>query len=145
MQEEEKQKGTLAVVGGNVIPAHSSPYPMSRLAPGFSPLAVTEDIDSAKLMLGAVNRARLEVIAEQIRHLQDEAGRILDKAREDAMLHSVEIRFQRRVGSTYHVYRRETGTMYMSMLSPEEWGVPPNDFVGSYRLEIDQSWTRVDI
>lgn len=33
---------------------------------------------------------------------------------------------------------------YMSMLSPEEWGDPPDDFMGSYRLEIDQSWTRID-
>lgn len=97
----------------------------------------------AHLMLGAVNRARLEIIAEQIRHLQEEAARILDKAREDAMLHGVEIRFQRRVGATYHLYRKANGVLYMSMVSPEEWGVPPDEPIGSYRLEFDQSWTRV--
>lgn len=122
----------------------STPYPISRLAPGFSPVLASEEIAIANLMLGAVNRARLEVIVDQIRHLQEEAGRILDKAQEDAMLHNVEIRFQRRVGMIYHLYRRARGGLYMSMLSPEEWGVPPDEPMGSYRLELDQSWTRVD-
>lgn len=117
---------------------------MSRLAPKFSPVLASEEISTAHLMLGAVNRARLEIIAEQIRHLQEEAARILDKAREDAMLHGVEIRFQRRVGATYHLYRKANGVLYMSMVSPEEWGTSPDEPMGSYRLEPDQSWTRVD-
>jgi len=101
-------------------------------------------MERAGLLLGSVHRARLEVIASQIQHLHDEAARIVEKARLDAALHSVEIRFQRRVGGVYHLYSRGNGTHYMSMLSPEEWGVPPDEFRGSYRLEPDQSWTRVD-
>lgn len=123
----------------------SSPYPVSRLAPAFSLAHIGEDLERASLLLGAVHRARLDVIADQIRHLQEEAERILDKARLDAALHGVEIRFQRRVGGVYHLYTRPNRTHYMSMLSPEEWGEPPDEFMGSYRLEIDQSWTRVDL
>lgn len=46
---------------------------------------------------------------------------------------------------TYHMYRRPSGQSYMSMMSPEEWGMSlPHEFQGSFRLEYDQSWTPVD-
>lgn len=33
---------------------------------------------------------------------------------------------------------------FFSMLSPLEWGgKPPNEYVDSYRLEYDMSWTQV--
>lgn len=42
----------------------------------------------------------------------------------------------------YHLYRRSDGGEYFSMLSPREWrGQPPHEFIGSYRLENDMSWT----
>jgi hypothetical protein len=35
--------------------------------------------------------------------------------------------------------------MFFSMLSPGEWGGnPPNEHLGSYRLEYDMSWTPLD-
>ncbi|MFO0660974.1 MAG: DUF2452 domain-containing protein [Polyangiaceae bacterium] len=45
-------------------------------------------------------------------------------------------------GAIYHLYKRDNGTHYFSMLSPEEWGARcPHTFAGSYRLEVDMSWT----
>ena len=126
-------------------PAHASPYGLSRLAPSISLVDVASEIAEADQMLGAVAGSKLSVIAEQIRQLQQSARRVLEDTRRDLELHRAECRFQRRPGQVYHLYRRSNGALSWSMITPNEWGAhPPYEFTGSYRLELDRSWTRVD-
>lgn len=123
-------------------PDHSSPYPVSRLAPAFDLVDVAKEIQQADAMLGAVVGNQLEVIVEQIRSLQGQARDILDRAQRDADLHRAECQFQRRPGHVYHLYERDDGSLYFSMVAPTEWGgAPPHPPRGSYRLEADMSWT----
>lgn len=125
-------------------PARTSPYPVSRLAPAHELVDVAREIESADRMLGAVVSGKLEVIAEQIRALQEEARAILEQAKSDLDLHRAECTFRKRPGHVYHAYRRADGRAYLSMLSPEEWGTPPHEHLGSFRLELDQSWTPLE-
>jgi hypothetical protein len=123
-------------------PARTSPYPTSRLAPAHDLVDTARQIAEADRVIGTVVHAKLQVIADQIRSLQAQARHILEDARAHADLHRAQCRFQKRVGATYHLYRRPDGTAYLSMLAPAEWGgSPPHEFLGSYRLEPDMSWT----
>lgn len=123
-------------------PARSSPYPVSRLAPAVDLVDTARQIAEADQIIGTVVHGKLEVIAEQIRFLQGQARRIMEQARDNAVLHRARCSFQKRVGHTYHVYEKPDGSSYLSMLSPEDWhGRAPHVFVGSYRLEPDMSWT----
>ena len=82
------------------------------------------------------------MIAKQIKALQDEARGVLEQAQEDQQLHRAKCNFQRQPGHIYHLYRKANGELHFSMLSPDDWGgVPPDEYVGSYRLENDMSWT----
>ena len=56
----------------------------------------------------------------------------------------MECRFRRVPGRTYHLYERADGHRYFSMLAPEELGYAAAAFIGSFRFEYDQSWTRMD-
>jgi hypothetical protein len=57
-------------------------------------------------------------------------------------MHQARCGFKRQPGKTYHLYRQQDGTRYLSMLSPAEWGgTPPHVHLGAYRLENDMSWT----
>ena len=126
-------------------PAHSSPYPVSRLAPTHDLVDTARQIAEADQILGTVVHGKLSVIAEQIRSLQEQARRLLAEAQQHAVLHRARCSFQKRVGHTYHLYERSDGSSWLSMLSPEDWrGGPPHAFAGSFRLEADMSWTRVD-
>lgn len=123
-------------------PAHSSPYPVSRLAPAHDLVDTARQIAEADQVIGTVVHGKLSVIAEQIRALQEQARRIMHEARQAASLHRAQCSFQKRVGHTYHLYERPDGTSYFSMLSPNDWGQrPPHVFSGSFRLEPDMSWT----
>lgn len=123
---------------------NSAPYPVSRMAPATELVDMAREIAAADSMLGNVTHGKLKVIAEQIRHLQEEANRVLVQARRDQALHRAKCNFKRQPGRVYHLYLRADGTPYFSLLAPQEWGgMPPHPHAGSYRLENDMSWTCV--
>lgn len=88
---------------------------------------------------------KLDVIAEQIKFLQKQAHQILENASTDAQLHSAPCNFVKVPGTIYHLYERPTGDKLWSMVSPTEFGASSkNKFLGSYRMEVDRSFTRAD-
>lgn len=120
----------------------SAPYPVSRLAPAFELVDLAKQISDADKMINTRVSSKLKVIADQIRHLQDEARQVLEETQKDQQLHQAACNFQRQPGHVYHLYRKADGNTWFSMLSPDDWqGQPPNEYVGSYRLEADMSWT----
>ncbi len=121
-------------------PDHTSPYPVSRLAPAIDLVDLVQQIERADQLLATGVNSKLEVIAEQIRGLQQRAREILATAQRDAELHRVSCQFVRRPGKVYHLYRGDEGP-YFSLLSPEDWrGTPPHPFDGSYQLRPDMTW-----
>jgi hypothetical protein len=122
--------------------ALSSPYPVSRLAPAFDSGELAAEVARAESMLSARTAAKLRVIADQIKLLQQEAHKVLADAKEEQTLTRARCTFKRIPGRTYHLYRKSVGEPFFSMLAPAEWGgAVPYEFLGSYRLETDYSWT----
>jgi hypothetical protein len=125
------------------------------MAPAFDLVSMATEIQRADETLGLVTAGKLKVVLDQIRALKAQAESIVGRARRDAELHRAKCRFERRPGKLYHLYRRAseeckdgapgravTAETYFSMLGPEDWSPPSNQtFLGSYRLELDMSWT----
>jgi len=123
-------------------PDRLAPVPVSRLAPPINLVDLAREIEQADKMLNTRLSSKLKVIADQIKSLQREARCALEEARQDQKLHRIRCNFKRRPGQVYHLYQKNDGSLYFSMLSPEEWsGNPPHSFQGSFRLEADMSWT----
>ncbi|XP_011172108.1 uncharacterized protein C1orf50 homolog isoform X2 [Solenopsis invicta] len=106
-------------------------------------MALVAEIEKADNCVKANACNKLQVIAEQIRFLQKQAEGILLEAERNAKLHHVPCNFVKQPNHIYHLYQRESGQFYFSMLSPEEWGscAPSQNYKGSFRLEQDRSWT----
>lgn len=121
----------------------SSPYPLSRLAPPHDLVDIARQIREADQMLSAVVGNQLKLIADQIHALQEKARQLLLAAERNAELHRARCTFQKRVGMVCHLYRRSERETYFSMLSPADWGTPPHQWEGSFRLEPDMSWTEL--
>lgn len=122
-----------------------SPYPVSRLAPVHDLIDAAAEIQQADQLLGTGVNAKMETIIRQIRALQEQARQVLAEARDDALLHRAACNFKKRIGTTYHLYARDEQTVYFSMLAPADWNhAPPHPYRGSFRLEPDMSWSRVD-
>lgn len=127
---------------------HSAPYPVSRLAPAFHAEelgALQKQVEQAELATSSRAYAQLNLIAEQIQLLQSQAREVLHQAQQESALHRAVCRFNKVPGKTYHLYRHQNGEQHFSMLSPTDWNnQPPQEYIGSYRLGSDMSWTAVD-
>ncbi|XP_064534765.1 uncharacterized protein C1orf50 homolog [Pseudopipra pipra] len=104
-------------------------------------VALARQVQQADDFVRANACSKLAVIAEQIRHLQEQARKVLDEANRDADLNHVACNLVKKPGNIYYMYRRESGQRYFSILSPKEWGTTPHEFLGAYKLQHDMSWT----
>lgn len=121
---------------------NTSPYPVSRLAAHMPLVDLAKEISQADNMVNTRVTGQLKIIAEQIRHLQKEARKVLEDGKRDQELHHAQCNFIRHPGKTYYLYKKSAGQTYFSMLAPNEWGgQPPHAFIAAYRLEADMSWT----
>lgn len=124
----------------------AAPYGLTRTAPSYDLVDVAAQIQRADETLATMTGGKLAVIAEQIQKLQEQARALLERARRDAELHRVRCSFEKKPGGVYHLYRKASGDLWFSLLGPEEWTQKHSQtFEGSYRLELDMSFTRVDV
>ena len=122
-----------------------SSYPVSRLAPPYELVDLAKEIARADDLLSVQTNSKLRLLAEQIRGLQEEAQKILIETKRNQELHRAECGFKKKAGQIYHLYTKDDQSLIFSLISPREWGEGlPYDFVGTYRLEHDMSWTQVD-
>ena len=64
------------------------------MAPSFDLVNLAEEISQADTTLAAHAGGKLRLIANQIRVLQDEARRVLEKTQQDQLLHRSTMQFQ---------------------------------------------------
>ncbi|CAL1679326.1 unnamed protein product [Lasius platythorax] len=136
-----------ALVERNILPQGISLIDPAAVAKSSRQdlIALATEIEKADRCIKANACNKLQVIAEQIRFLQKQAEGIFVEAEQNAKLHHVACNFVKQPGHIYHLYQRDSGQFYFSMLSPEEWGnsAPSQSYKGSFRLEHDRSWTPV--
>merc|ERR1719174_1020620 len=104
-------------------------------------IALATQIQTADQFTRATAGSKLQVIAEQVRFLQQQARNVLEEANLNKDLHHMACNFRKVPGKTYHVYLSSSGAKYLSMISPMEWGMNRPEFVGSYKLENDMTFT----
>lgn len=109
---------------------------------------LAKQIETCDAFVRANVSNRLQVIVNQMNYLRQEAQRTLMKARRDDELNHCACNLVRRPGQTYYHYERPSGQKYLSIMHPQDWlsngksSGCPHRFLGAYRLEYDNSWTR---
>lgn len=107
-------------------------------------IELAREVQRADEEVRHVASGKLQIIAEQIRFLQEQAKRILDEAKESSDLNNAKCNFVKKTGNIYYLYERSSGVSYFSMLGPQEWSGCPHTFIGAYRYEHDRSWTKLE-
>jgi hypothetical protein len=137
VESEKRPLGhTIVNTQNNVV---SDPQDLVNLA---------KQIETCDAFVRANVSNRLQVIVNQMHFLREEAQRTLMKARRDDQLNHCACNLVRRAGQTYYHYERQSGQKYFSIMHPQDWtsniknGSCPHRFLGAYRLEYDNSWTR---
>ena len=123
---------------------HSLAYGTRTLDPAIRLVDRAREIELADQSISSHTNAKLELILKQIRNLQDEARMVVERAEIDTILHRVKCSFEKAVGQQIYLYEKN-GEQYFSLLSPADWdGNPPHPFRGSYTLNADRSFSRIE-
>ena len=121
-------------------------YPTRTMDPPFSLVERAREIELAEESIQSHVHGKLDVIVNQIRALKEQARDLMQQAQRDMELHQIKCNFEKIVGQTIYLYRREGGAPYFSLLSPADWrGQPPHAFEGAYRLRGDRSFEEVEL
>ena len=162
--------------GVNLVPRDTCPNGFQLVDPDrsgkktqFALVELAEQVEKADQFTRATASSKLTVIAEQVRYwdifetyliendislsyfqvrfLQEQARKVLEDARLNALLHKTNCNFKKIPGKTYYVYKQKKNPdeEFLSMISPEEWGSACPEYVGGYRLEFDMSWTELQV
>ncbi len=124
---------------------HASPYPVNRLAPPIELVDLAREIARADDLLSLQTTGKLQLLAKQMRALQEEARQLLEETRRNQELHRAQCGFKKIAGQVYHLYKREDDSLQFSLLSPRDWhDTQPFQYVGSYRLASDMRWVEVE-
>ncbi len=75
--------------------------------------------------------------------LQEEFRQLVATSEDTQRMYDATVSFVPIIGHTYHLYRRENGEEWVSMIAPEEFGTYYHEYIGSYRLATDSVWIRV--
>jgi hypothetical protein len=109
------------------------PYGTNVGAPAIN----IEDVGGWKrVAAGEVNKQ----IKTKFEELKSEYESLVEEYRWNDLIFRAEYNFMPVIGETYHLYSRENGSIFLSMISPNEWKM---DYIGSFKLTSTQKWKKV--
>jgi hypothetical protein len=128
--------------------------PLFPLTPGSAPLRNDLDLPEADPRFGdEMSREvrdsaakRLAALERMLAQLQAEARQVVGGARRDLDLHAVPLNGTKLRGRAYHLFESPGGARFFSLLGPDEYAQIDARIAhrGTYRLNHDSSWTRLD-
>ena len=103
-----------------------------------APVLKTEDVDLWKQR--GVNKVNKQ-IETKFNELKEEYQRLVEEYRWNELVYTTRFNFEPVIGDTYHLYVGDDGEVFLSLISPSEWG---REYIGSFKLGSDQKWIKVN-
>ncbi len=98
----------------------------------------------AVALQSAQNQAQqqMAMLKRQAEALMEEARRIEERLRLSAQIFEADVNFTPVVGQIYHLYNRESGSKFLSLIGPRQWGerTKPLEHLGTFRYLADSTW-----
>jgi hypothetical protein len=73
--------------------------------------------------------------------LKEEFQKLIDEVNWNDLVYTSNYSFIPVMGETYHLYIKNDDTMFLSLISPNQWR---QNHIGSFRLDSMQKWIKVD-
>jgi len=73
--------------------------------------------------------------------LRDEFKKLVDEVSWNEFVYSSNYNFIPVIGDTYYLYEKKDGSVFLSLIKPNEWGMK---FLGATKLESTQKWIKIN-
>lgn len=115
--------------------AKNLPYASDLGAPVIKP----DDVTTWKQANVAKANNHFSSKFEEIKKMYNE---LVEEHMWNELLYRAKYSFEPTLGKTYHLYSSGE-SLFLSLISPEEWSNSP-DFLGSFRLDSDNLWKKIE-
>ena len=79
--------------------------------------------------------------SSKFEEMTKEYEKLMSEIQMNERLYTASHNFEPTTGEIYHLYKKESGEEFLSLISPEQW--EKFDFIGSYRFLSDGRWEKV--
>jgi len=117
---------------------HSLPYASDRAAPVIRP-----DKSIAGWKVGAVVSANKHY-EDRFNDIKKQFKELVEEFNWNDIMFNAEMRIKPVVGKPYYLYQREDGVYRVSLFAPHECVVGSDGYVGSFRLNYDNRWEKIE-
>ena len=73
--------------------------------------------------------------------IKEEYRKLIEEFEWNKLVYESKFTFTPIKGHTYHLYQKEQGSLFLSLIEPELWN---QIFVGSFKLDSNDKWIKVD-
>jgi hypothetical protein len=117
-------------------------YPHTVGGAMIRPEDMGKTISNALLAMDQQTAMQLNQIQEQIQLLYRQAQDIRNRTDVSVWIYQAEMGFDPLINHIYHLYLRDNGRHFLSMVSPGEWGRSDKkpQFVATVKLLADHTW-----
>lgn len=109
----------------------SKRYPTEVGAPKFEP-------DNISLFKIEKTSKIKKYYSSKFEEMTKEYEKLMSEIQMNERLYMASHNFEPISGETYHLYKKESGEEFLSLISPEQW--KKFDFIGSYKFLSDGRW-----
>lgn len=134
MTEEKKPDNVVFNSENQRYDASLKPYATSVGAP------VITTIDTTTWKNRSINKVNHKISARYL-ELKAEYEKMMDEFEYNSLIFNSEFNFEPVIGEIYHLYQREKGGSFLSLIAPEQCKF---NHIGSFYLNVDQTWEKVN-
>ena len=110
--------------------AKIKPYPTSVSAPSFKPIKVDK---------GDSIRAN-HYFESRLTEIKEEYQKLIEEYNWTTLVYESTYSFQPTVGEPYYLYQKKDKTLFLSLISPDEWEM---DYLGTFKLITNGKWEKI--
>jgi hypothetical protein len=103
-----------------------------------APAIKMEDVGGWKQVQANIANKQFKTRYEE---LKTEFQKLIDEVNWNDLVYTSKYSFIPVMGETYHLYIKNDETMFLSLISPEQWN---QKHIGSFQLDSTQKWIKVE-
>ena len=134
MAEEKKPDNVVFNTDTNRYDAALKPYATSVGAP------VITSTDTTAWKNRSINKTNHKLNAKYL-ELKAEYEKMTREFEYNSLIFNSHFSFEPVIGEVYHLYKRENGKNFLSLIAPDQCNF---NHLGSFYLNVDQTWEKVD-
>lgn len=133
MKVDKKPDNVVFNVEKQKYDASLKPYPTSLGAP------VITATDTTAWKNRSINKVNHKIHTKYL-ELKSEYEKMIAEFEYNQLIFNSQISFEPVIGQVYHLYKRENGESFLSLIEPETCKF---NFLGSFYLNVNQTWEKL--